>query len=84
MEEESCRDTERNNPMSLLAWILGLAACDAVSHAADESEEARRAADDLRRRNEANERRIRRLEEELQAMKGGRQADDESREARRW
>ena len=70
--------------MSFLAWMLGLAACDAVSRAADESEEARRVADDLRRLNEANERRIRRLEEELRAMKGGRQADDESREARRW
>ena len=70
--------------MSFLAWMLGFAACDAVSRAANESEEARREADDLRRRNEANERRIRRLEEELRAMKGGRQVNDESREARRW
>lgn len=36
--------------MSFLAWMLGLAAYDAVSHAVDASEEAWREADDLRRR----------------------------------
>lgn len=48
--------------MSLLCWMLGLAAYNALTDAEENGEEARRA-------NEANERRIRRLEDELRDLK---------------
>ena len=55
--------------MSLLCWALGLAAYDALTDAEENGEEARREAGALRRANEANERRIRRLEDELRDLK---------------
>lgn len=55
--------------MSVLGWVLGLAAYDALTNAEDKSEEAWREADALWRANETNERRIRRLEDELRALK---------------
>lgn len=55
--------------MSILGWALGLAAYDALTDAEENGEEARREAGALRRANEANERRIRRLEDELRDLK---------------
>ena len=55
--------------MSLLCWALGLAAYNALTDAEENGEEARREAGALRRRNEMNERRIRRLEDELRDLK---------------
>ena len=55
--------------MSRLGWALGLAAYNALTDAEENGEEARREAGALRRANEANERRIRRLEDELRDLK---------------
>jgi len=55
--------------MSLLCWALGLAAYDALTDAEENGEEARREAGALRRANEMNEQRIRRLEDELRELK---------------
>lgn len=61
--------------MSLLGWAIGLAALDEM----EEGEQARREIkerrwklEEERRRNLLNERRIRRLEDELRRLKGGR------------
>ena len=61
--------------MSLLGWIVGAALLDEWDRREeedDERREAQRKADDLRRRNDAHEPRIRRLEDELRRLKGGR------------
>ena len=59
--------------MSLLGWLVGAALVDEWGRR-EEEEEARKAAerkvDDLRRQNDANERRIRQLERDLRDMKG--------------
>lgn len=61
--------------MSLLGWAIGLAALDEM----EEGEQARREIkekrwklEEERRRNRLNERRIRKLEDELRRLKGGR------------
>ncbi len=61
--------------MSLLGWAIGLAALDEM----EEGEQARREIkeqrwklEEERRRNLLNERRIRKLEDELRRLKGGR------------
>ena len=61
--------------MSLLGWAIGLAALDEM----EEGEQARRdlkekrwKLEEERRRNLLNEQRIRRLEDELRRLKGGR------------
>lgn len=67
--------TDRNCSMSLLGWIVGAALLDAWDRREEEKnarKEAQRKADDLRRRNDANEQRIRHLEDELRRLKGGR------------
>ena len=61
--------------MSLLGWIVGAALLDEWDRREEEDDarkEAQRKAADLRRRNDANEQRIRRLEDELRRLKGGR------------
>ena len=61
--------------MSLLGWIVGAALLDEWDRREEEEDarkEAQRKADDLRRRNDANEQLIRRLEDELRRLKGGR------------
>lgn len=67
--------------MSILGWALGLAAFNALTDAEEngeearrKSEETRRAADDLRWMNKANERRISDLEDELRALRRERDA----------
>lgn len=59
--------------MSLLGWLVGAALVDEWGRW-EEEEEARKAAerkvDDLRRQNDANERRIRQLERDLRDLKG--------------
>ena len=59
--------------MSLLGWLVGAALVDEWGRREAE-EEARKAAerkvDDLRRQNDANERRIRQLERDLRDLKG--------------
>ena len=59
--------------MSLLGWLVGAALVDEWGRR-EEEEEARKAAerkvDDLRRQNDANERRIRQLERDLRDWKG--------------
>ena len=59
--------------MSLLGWLVGAALVDEWGRR-EEAEEARKAAerkvDDLRRQNDANERRIRQLERDLRDLKG--------------
>ena len=59
--------------MSLLGWLVGAALVDEWGRR-EEDEEARKAAerkvDDLRRKNDANERRIRQLERDLRDLKG--------------
>ena len=59
--------------MSLLGWLVGAALVDEWGRR-EEEEEARKAAerkvDDLRRQNDANERRIRQLERDLRDLKG--------------
>ena len=61
--------------MSLLGWLVGAALVDEWGRR-EEEEEARKAAerkvDDLRRQNDANERRIRQLERDLRDLKGRR------------
>jgi len=52
--------------MSLLAWALGLTA---LSNLAEADEETQREVDRLRDKNDANEARIRHLEEELRRLK---------------
>lgn len=61
--------------MSLLGWAIGLAALDEM----EEGEQARREIkeqrwklEEERRQNLLNEQRIRRLEDELRRLKGGR------------
>lgn len=61
--------------MSLLGWAIGLAALDEM----EEGEQARREIkeqrwkqEEERRQNLLNERRIRKLEDELRRLKGGR------------
>lgn len=59
--------------MSLLGWLVGAALVDEWGRR-EEEVEARKAAerkvDDLRRQNDANERRIRQLERDLWDLKG--------------
>ena len=59
--------------MSLLGWLVGAALVDEWGRR-EEEEEARKAAerkvDDLWRKNDANERRIRQLERDLRDLKG--------------
>ena len=59
--------------MSSLGWLVGAASVDEWGRR-EEEEEARKAAerkvDDLRRQNDANERRIRQLERDLRDLKG--------------
>ena len=59
--------------MSLLGWLVGAALVDEWGRREEEGE-ARKAAerkvDDLRRQNDANERRIRQLERDLRDLKG--------------
>ena len=59
--------------MSLLGWLVGAALVDEWGRW-EEEEEARKTAerkvDDLRRQNDANERRIRQLERDLRDLKG--------------
>ena len=59
--------------MSLLGWLVGAALVDEWGRR-EEEEEARKEADrklqELRRQNDANERKIRRLEADLRALKG--------------
>lgn len=61
--------------MSLLGWAIGLAALDEI----EKSEQARRdikaqrrKLEEERRQNMLNEQRIRRLEDELRRLRGGR------------
>lgn len=61
--------------MSLLGWAIGLAALDEMEkgeQARRDIEEQRRKLDDERRQNLLNEQRIRKLEDELRRLKGGR------------
>ncbi len=59
--------------MSLLGWLVGAALVDEWDRR-EEEEKARKEADrklqELRRQNDANERKIRRLEADLKALKG--------------
>ena len=59
--------------MSLLGWLVGAALMDEWDRR-EEEEKARKEADrklqELRRQNDANERKIRRLEADLKALKG--------------
>ena len=59
--------------MSLLGWLVGAALVDEWGRREKEEEarkEAERKMQDLRRQNDANERKIRRLEADLKALKG--------------
>ena len=59
--------------MSLLGWLVGAALVDEGGRREEEEEarkEAERKMQDLRRQNDANERKIRRLEADLKALKG--------------
>lgn len=61
--------------MSLLGWAIGLAALDEMEEgelARREIKEQRWKLEEERRRNRLNERRIRKLEDELRRLKGGR------------
>ncbi len=61
--------------MSLLGWAIGLAALDEMEKgelARREIKEQRWKLEEERRRNRLNERRIRKLEDELRRLKGGR------------
>ena len=61
--------------MSLLGWAIGLAALDEMEkgeQARRDIEEQRRKLDDERRQNVLNEQRIRKLEDELRRLRGGR------------
>ena len=57
--------------MSLLGWILGLAAYDVLRDAEKKSEAARREVDALHSANDLNAQRISRLEAELRELKRG-------------
>ena len=59
--------------MSLLGWLVGAALVDEWGRREEEEKarkEAERKMQDLRRQNDANERKIRRLEADLKALKG--------------
>ena len=59
--------------MSLLGWLVGAALMDEWDRREEEKEarkEAERKLQELRRQNDANERKIRRLEADLKALKG--------------
>ena len=59
--------------MSLLGWLVGAALVGEWGRREEEEEarkEAERKMQDLRRQNDANERKIRRLEADLKALKG--------------
>ena len=59
--------------MNLLGWLVGAALVDEWGRREEEEEarkEAERKMQDLRRQNSATERKIRRLEADLQSMKG--------------
>ena len=59
--------------MSLLGWLGGAARVDEWGRWEEEEEarkEAERKLQELRRQNDANERKIRRLEADLKALKG--------------
>ena len=61
--------------MSLLGWAIGLAALDEMEkgeQARRDLKEQRWKLEEERRRNRLNERRIRKLEDELRRLKGGR------------
>lgn len=61
--------------MSLLGWAIGLAALDEMEkgeQARRDLEEQRWKLDEERRQNRLNEQRIRKLEDELRRLKGGR------------
>lgn len=65
--------------MSLLGWAIGLMAYNELSDATETSEQARREVEEQsweleeeRRRNDMNEQRIRKLEDELRRLRGGR------------
>lgn len=61
--------------MSLLGWAIGLAALDEMEDgekALRDIEEQRWKLDEERRQNRLNEQRIRKLEDELRRLKGGR------------
>ena len=65
--------------MSLLGWVIGLMAYDELSDATEKSEQALQEAEgqrweleEERRRNNVNEQRIRKLEDELRRLRGGR------------
>ena len=59
--------------MSLLGWLVGAALVGEWGRREEEEEarkETERKLQDLRRQNDANERKIRRLEADLKALKG--------------
>ena len=65
--------------MSLLGWAIGLMAYDKLSDAEEKSEQALQEAEgqrweleEERHRNTLNEQRIRKLEDELRRLRGGR------------
>ncbi len=65
--------------MSLLGWAIGLMAYNELSDAEEKSEQAlqesegqRWELEEERRRNDMNEQRIRKLEDELRRLRGGR------------
>ncbi len=65
--------------MSLLGWAIGLMAYNELSDAEEKSEQALQEAEgqrweleEERRRNDVNEQRIRKLEDELRRLRGGR------------
>lgn len=65
--------------MSLLGWAIGLMAYNELSAAEETSEQALQEAEgqrweleEERRRNDMNEQRIRKLEDELRRLRGGR------------
>lgn len=65
--------------MSLLGWAIGLMAYNELSDAEEKSEQALQEAEgqrweleEERRRNDMNEQRIRKLEDELRRLRGGR------------
>jgi len=58
--------------MSLLGWAIGLSIADQLMGEADEREERQKRENaELRRRNDASERRIAKLEDELRELKRG-------------
>lgn len=70
---------KENETMSLLGWAIGLMAYNELSDAEEKSEQALQEAEgqrweleEERRRNDMNEQRIRKLEDELRRLRGGR------------